>query len=256
MTFTFTEISVWVSSIMWPMMRIGAMLAVAPIFGARTVPVRVRVLMGFVLAWLVSLIIPRPPEVDLLSLNAVLISTHEVIIGLVMGFVLQMVFGVLAMAGEYISFGMGLGFATMNDPQNGIQVPVVGQYFIVMATLIFLSLNGHLILIEVLVDSFRTIPIGGGGVEQDGLWGLVQWGNQMFQGALLISLPVVASLLLVNVSFGIITRSAPQLNIFAVGFPLTLMIGFTLIMLSMPTLGPLFENLMLNGFELMQGVLG
>jgi len=256
MTFTLSEISVWVSGIMWPMMRIGAMFMVAPIFGARAVPVRVRVLMGFVLAWLVSLILPRPPEVDLLSLDALLISVHEVIIGLAMGFVLQMVFGILAMAGEYISFGMGLGFATMNDPQHGIQVPVVGQYFIVLATLIFLSLNGHLILIEVLLESFRTLPIGGGGLENEGLWGMVLWGTQMFEGALLVSLPVVASLLLVNVSFGIITRSAPQLNIFAVGFPLTLMIGFTLIMLSMPTLGPLFENIMLNGFELMQGVLG
>jgi flagellar biosynthetic protein FliR len=256
MTMTFTEISVWVSSIMWPLMRVGAMLAVAPVFGARTVPVRIRVLFGFVLAWLLSILLPSPPVVDLLSLEMVIISLHEIMIGLVMGFILQMVFGILAMAGENIAFGMGLGFASMVDPQNGIQIPVLGQYYLVLATLIFLALDGHLVVMDVLFHSFVTLPIGGGGIAQDGLWGLVSWGAQMFEGALLISLPVVASLLLVNISFGIITRSAPQLNIFAVGFPLILLIGFALIFLSLPTLGPLFEQIMFDGFVLIQLLIG
>jgi flagellar biosynthetic protein FliR len=256
MTYALADISLWVSSIMWPLMRIGAMLAVAPLFGARTVPVRIRVLLGFMLALLVSLLIPSPPVVDLISIEALVISVHEVLIGVVMGFILQMVFAVLAMAGEYIAFGMGLGFATMVDPQNGIQVPVVGQYYLILATLIFLALDGHLVLMDVLVNSFYALPIGGAGLDQDGFWALISWGAQMFEGALLIALPVVASLLLVNISFGIITRSAPQLNIFAVGFPLTLLIGFALMMLSMPTLCPLFENHLLNGFTLMQGLVG
>jgi flagellar biosynthetic protein FliR len=256
MTLALAEISVWVSSIMWPLMRIGAMLAIAPLFGARTVPVRVRVLFGFLLALLVSMLIPSPPVVDLISIEALLISAHEVLIGIVMGFILQMVFAVLAMAGEYIAFGMGLGFATMVDPSNGIQVPVVGQYYLVLATLIFLALDGHLVLMDVLVNSFYALPVGGAGIEQDAIWALASWGTQMFEGALLIALPVVASLLLVNISFGIITRSAPQLNIFAVGFPMTLLIGFALLMLSMPTLAPLFENLMFDGFTLMHGLVG
>ena len=256
MTLALADISVWVSSIMWPLMRIGAMMAIAPIFGARTVPARVRVLFGLLLALLVSLLIPSPPAVDLISIEALIISVHEVLIGIVMGFILQMVFAVLAMAGEYIAFGMGLGFATMVDPQNGIQVPVVGQYYLVLATLIFLALDGHLVLMDVLVNSFYALPVGGVGVEQDAFWALISWGTQMFEGALLIALPVVASLLLVNISFGIITRSAPQLNIFAVGFPLTLLIGFTLIMLSMPTLAPLFEGHLFDGYTLMQGVVG
>jgi len=254
--FALADIMTWISGLMWPFMRIGAMFMVAPMFGARNVPVRLRLLLALVLAWVMSLVLPPPPAVDPISLEAVVISIQQVVIGLAMGFILQMVFSVLAMAGENIAYGMGLGFATLVDPENGVQVPVVGQYFLILATLMFLGLDGHLILIEMLAESFRSLPVGGVGMERDVFWLIAGWGSRMFEWSLLVSLPVVASLLLVNISFGIITRAAPQLNIFAVGFPLTLLLGFALMLVSLPTLGPLFESLAERGFLFMRGVLG
>lgn len=256
MQFALADIMTWISGLMWPFMRIGAMFMVAPMFGARNVPVRLRLLLALVLAWVMSLVLPPPPAVDPISLEAVVISIQQVVIGLAMGFILQMVFSVLAMAGENIAYGMGLGFATLVDPENGVQVPVVGQYFLILATLMFLGLDGHLILIEMLAESFRSLPVGGVGMERDVFWLIAGWGSRMFEWSLLVSLPVVASLLLVNISFGIITRAAPQLNIFAVGFPLTLLLGFALMLVSLPTLGPLFESLAERGFLFMRGVLG
>ncbi len=256
MQFALGEVVHWVSALMWPFMRIGAMMMVAPMFGARSVPVRLRLLLALVLAWVMTLVLPPPPAVDPISMAALLIALQQVLIGLGMGFILQMVFSVLAMAGENIAYGMGLGFATLVDPENGVQVPVVGQYFLILATLMFLGLDGHLVLIEMLAESFRSLPVGTVGLERDALWLIAAWGGRMFEWSLLVSLPVVASLLLVNVSFGIITRAAPQLNIFAVGFPLTLLLGFALMLLSLPTLAPLFESLLEAGFLFLGRLLG
>ncbi|RMG55032.1 MAG: flagellar biosynthetic protein FliR, partial [Gammaproteobacteria bacterium] len=194
MQFALADIMTWISGLMWPFMRIGAMFMVAPMFGARNVPVRLRLLLALVLAWVMSLVLPPPPAVDPISLEAVVISIQQVVIGLAMGFILQMVFSVLAMAGENIAYGMGLGFATLVDPENGVQVPVVGQYFLILATLMFLGLDGHLILIEMLAESFRSLPVGGVGMERDVFWLIAGWGSRMFEWSLLVSLPVVASL--------------------------------------------------------------
>ena len=174
---------------------------------------------------------PEMPAVEPLSLTGLLISAQQVLIGLAMGFILQLVFSVLAMVGESIAMSMGLGFASMIDPQNGIQIPVLSSYYVTLATLVFLALDGHLVLIGLLVDSFHTLPIGLESLAREGLWQLVGWASRMFAGAVLIALPALASLLLVNLAFGIITRAAPQLNIFAVGFPMTILLGFVLLAL-------------------------
>lgn len=251
MSVTDTQLITWVSSIMWPFLRISAVLMAAPMFGARTVPVRVRVALAFALAWSLAPILPTPPPIDPLSAQGLLISAHQLMIGAAMGFVLQMVFSAVAQAGESIAMSMGLGFASMVDPQNGVQVPVVSQYYVVTATLIFLALNGHLVLFEVLIDSFYSLPVGGEGLQREAFWKIATWGGHMFVAAVLISLPAVAAMLLVNLSFGVITRAAPQLNIFAVGFPMTLLLGFVLIMLSLPSLTQKLSDLMLDAFSLM-----
>ncbi len=252
MSVTDAQLITWIASLIWPFIRIGAMLAAAPMFGARTVPVRVRIGLAFILAWTVVPLIPPAPPVDPFSAEGLLITVHQVLIGAAMGFVLQMVFSALAQAGEAIAMSMGLGFAAMVDPQNGVQVPVVSQYYVVTATLIFLTLNGHLVLFETLIESFSTLPVGAGGIEREALWQLALWGGHMFAGAVLIALPAVASMLLVNLAFGVITRAAPQLNIFAVGFPMTLILGFMLIMLSLPSLTPKFIEILVDAYELMR----
>jgi flagellar biosynthetic protein FliR len=252
MNFTGAELTTWLATILWPFMRIGAMFAAAPIFSARSVPVRIRIILAFLIAWVLAPVLPAPPNVELISGQALLISVHQVIIGVAMGFIIQMVFAAFIIAGQSIAMAMGLGFASMIDPQNGVQVPVVSQVFLIMVTLVFLALNGHLVLIDVLARSFENLPVGMMVPSRDGLWQLVNWGSDMFTGGLLIALPAVAALLLVNLAFGVTTRAAPQLNIFAVGFPVMIMVGLSFIILTLPTITSHLGRLMMQAQELIQ----
>ncbi len=252
MNITGAELLSWLATLMWPFMRIGAMFVAAPIFSARSVPVRIRILLAFFVAWILLPVIPEPPVVDLISGEALLISISQVLIGLAMGFILQMVFSAFVIAGYSIATAMGLGFASMIDPQNGVQVPVISQAFLIMATLVFLALNGHLIFIEVLASSFQSMPIGPLFLSMDDLWQLVIWGGDMFAGGMLIALPAVAALLLVNLAFGVTSRAAPQLNIFAVGFPIMIMVGLSFIILTLPTITGHLSRLITKAVELIQ----
>jgi len=252
MNFTGAELLSWLSTLLWPFMRISAMFVAAPIFSARSIPVRIRVLFAFFIAFVLLPVIPKPPAVDLISGEALVISISQVVIGAAMGFILQMVFSAFIIAGQSIATAMGLGFASVVDPQNGIQVPVISQAFLIMATLVFLALNGHLIFIEVLAKSFQTLPVGTVFPTQDALWRLVDWGSDMFTGGLLIALPAIAALLLVNLAFGVTSRAAPQLNIFAVGFPIMIMVGIAFLILILPTITEHLSNLMTQALELIK----
>lgn len=252
MNITDVELTSWLANLLWPFMRIGAMFSAVPIFSARSVPVRIRILLSMSIAWILLPIIPASPVVELISAEALLISVYQVFIGLAMGFIFQMVFSVFVIAGQSIAMAMGLGFASMVDPQNGVQVPVVSQVFLIMVTLIFLALNGHLLLIEVVAESFRQLPVGPLVPSRDGLWKLVIWGSDMFTGGVLLALPAVAALLLVNLAFGVTARAAPQLNIFAVGFPVMILVGMIFITLTLPTVTDHLSRLMMQAFGLIQ----
>jgi flagellar biosynthetic protein FliR len=220
------------------------------------VPVRVRLLLALAMASLLAPLIPSTSGVEPMSAAGLLVGIHQVMIGLAMGFILQLVFAALAIAGESVALSMGLGFASMVDPQNGIQVPIVSSYYVIVATLLFLVLDGHLALFGVLADSFYSLPVGIDGIAREGLWQIVEWASRMFMGALLIALPALTSMLLVNLAFGVITRAAPQLNIFAVGFPVTLLLGFMVLMLSVPSLTPRFTDLLTNAYQLINNLTG
>ncbi len=252
MNITGAELISWISTLLWPFMRISGMFVAAPIFSARSVPVRIRVLLAFFIAWILLPVIPPPPVVDLISGEALAISISQVMIGIAMGFILQMVFSAFVIAGQSIATAMGLGFASIVDPQNGVQVPVISQAFLIMATLVFLALNGHLIFIEVLAKSFHNLPIGPVFLSEDALWQLVIWGSDMFTGGMLIALPAVAALLLVNLAFGVTSRAAPQLNIFAVGFPIMIMVGIAFIILTLPTITSHLSRLINQAVDLIQ----
>lgn len=256
MYFTTAEITAWVGAVLWPFLRIGAMLVAAPLFGAGTVTVRIRLAFAFVLALVIAPLLPLPPAVEPLSMAGLMIAVQQILIGLTIGFVLQMVFSAVTQAGETIALSMGLGFASMIDPQQGVQVPVVSTYFVIMSTLVFLAMNGHLALIELTLSSFHTLPIAAEGVSRADLLALASWGSTMFTYALLVALPAVASMLVVNVSMGVVTRAAPQLNIFAVGFPMMIMLGFVLLLLTLPVLLPQFTDLLQEAFGLMGRLAG
>ena len=252
LTISSLQLNAWVAAFLWPFMRIGAMLVAAPVFGSRLVPVRVRLALALVLALMMAPMVSQDvTAIDPLSAQGLVISVQQVLVGLAMGFTLQMVFAAIVIAAQTIAMSMGLGFAMAVDPQNGVQVPVVAQYYLTLATLIFLALNGHLLLLQILIDSFQTLPVGTTGLSSSGLWELVSWGGRMFAGAVLIALTGIAALLLVNLAFGVMSRAAPQLNIFGVGFPVMMGTGFIVIMVSLPGMTPHVSNLMLDAFDLL-----
>ncbi len=234
------------------MIRITAMLVATPVFGAPSFPIRARILLGLLLTLLIYPSLPPIPEIDPLSAEGILVGVRQVIIGLAMGFIWHMVFGALVIAGQSIAMSMGLGFASSLDPQNGVQVPVVSQYFLIFATLVFLAMDAHLVLIRILAESFELLPVVVEAWPQNLFVTLALWGSHMFVGALLMALPAMAAVLLVNLAFGVVTRAAPQLNIFAVGFPVTILAGFILMLLSMPAMLPILSELFSRAFETMQ----
>ena len=252
MQFTNADVMSWMAMYLWPLFRIAALVSVSPIFGAQNVPVRVRVGLSLAITLVVAPALPPMPVVDPVSSTGLVIIVQQILIGLTMGFALRLVFSAFVLAGQIIGQTMGLGFASLVDPQNGVQVPVVSQFYLILTTLIFLSLNGHLILIEVLHGSFTTLPVGEHGVTSNGLWGIVIWGGQVFSGAVLVSLPAMTALLVVNVAFGVMTRASPQLNIFAIGFPVMILLGVLIMMMTLPVLIPQLTHMMDEAFIVIQ----
>jgi flagellar biosynthetic protein FliR len=255
MSFTETQLNIWLASFFWPLIRIGAMVIAAPVLNARQTPRLYRLGLVLVLTLMTMSLVPQPPVVDAFSGRALLMMLQQLLIGVAMGFMLQMVFTALVFGGQVVAYSMGLGFASMMDPQNGVQVPVISQFYLILATLLFLVLDGHLVLIGMLVESFHTFPVAIDGISRNGVLEIVGWGSRMFSAGLLMALPVMAALLLVNLGMGIITRASPQLNIFAVGFPITMLLGFLLMWITLPSVMENFQGLLDEGFAFINRLL-
>jgi len=245
--FAQADIVAWLEQYYWSFLRLSALFLASPIFSAASFPVRVRVMLAAVITALVAPSLPVAPDIDVVGAQGVLVAAQQVLIGVAMGFILQMAFAAAVVAGQSIAMAMGLGFAMSVDPQNGIQVPVLSQFYVILATLLFLSVDGHLLLIQYVVNSFELLPVGALALRTGLALDVALWGSHMFLGALLIALPALTALLLINLAFGVITRAAPQLNIFAVGFPVTIFAGFVFIFLTMPSAFKLFTHLFDQG---------
>jgi flagellar biosynthetic protein FliR len=250
------QIEAWMAAYLWPLLRIGACLMVAPIFGARFVPGRYRIILAGAITLLVAPLLPPVPDVSPFSGPGLVITAQQIIIGVAIGFVLQIVFDALAMGGQLLANTMGLSFAFNVDPLRGASAPVVGQFYTLIATLTFLALNGHIAIIEVLVDGFRDLPIGTSGLGTDGYWQIVQWGSQLFRGALMVSLPGLTALLIVNLAFGVVSRAAPSLNLFAIGFPVTLVGGLLIVLAGLPSMQDGFVQLMRESLTFAGNLMG
>lgn len=238
MQITGGEIVAWLGTLLWPLFRIGAMMTIAPVFGAQSVPVRIRVVLALAITMVTMPMLPAVPQVELFSADSLLIIVQQILIGMMMGLAVQVVFNAVITGAQVIAMQMALGFSLMVDPQNGTQVPVLSQLYVLLVTLVYLAVDGHLILIDILVQSFVTMPIAVDGLVPRDLLQVAHWGAQIFTGAVVIALPAIASLLVVNLAFGVMTRAAPQLNIFAVGFPITMMLGFGVILATLPSVAP------------------
>jgi len=233
LTLNAADVSMWVSRMWWPVLRISGFVLTAPAASEMVVPGRVKIVLTLALAFLLAPLVPVPSGLSIFSPAGVVAAVLELLIGVSIGMVVQLTFEALVFAGQSISLTMGLGFATLVDPQRGAQLPVLGQMFMIFGTLTYLSINGHLMLLGALADSFHTLPIGAAHVDEGFLIAVVLWGARVFDTGLLIALPAVIALVIVNLALGVVTRAAPQLNLFGIGFTITLMCGFLVLLLGL-----------------------
>ncbi len=249
LTLTSAELNAWLAALLWPLSRILGLIAASPLFGNSAVPVSVKVSFGVVLAAIIAPALGTFPAVDPMSMQGFLILAQEMLIGLAMGFTMRIVFAAIEMAGEVSSLTMGLGFASFFDPNTAGRSSAVSQMLTLIATMAFLAMNAHLVLLEALAESFMTMPISATPISSGAPLELARWGGKIFSTGLQLSLPIVAALLITNVALGILTRAAPQLNLFGVGFPITLTVGFLILATTLPYLNMPIQNWFNQGIE-------
>ncbi len=248
------QLEAWLAMYIWPFFRIGACFMVAPVFGARFVPARLRLFVAGAITLIVAPLVP-PTDVVPFSIQGAIVTIQQVIIGVAMGFALQVVFDALAMGGQLLSNSMGLGFAYNVDPMRGTGTPVLGQLYMLLVTLTFLAINGHLVLIEILAEGFTTLPVGTMGFGSSTLWTVASWGTHLFMGSLMVALPGMTALLIVNLAFGVMSRAAPTLNMFAIGFPITLIFGLVIVFAGLPAVQATFIESIEQVFGVMREML-
>jgi len=247
------QLLAYVSSFLWPLFRIGAFLMVMPIIGTRLVSMRIRVGLATLLAVLVSQNLTDVPVVDLLSLQAWIITAEQILIGVSMAFLIQILFQIFILAGQMIAMQMGLGFASMVDPGNGVSVAIVSQFYLMLTTLMFMAMNGHLIAFEVLVESFYVLPISTEWRFQ-GMIEVAQVGTWLFASAVFVALPAVTAILIINFAFGVMTRAAPQLNVFSLGFPFTMLMGLIIMWIGLTGFLPQYQSLVSEGLFMLRDI--
>jgi flagellar biosynthetic protein FliR len=253
-TLTSADLHAWIASLLWPLSRILGLIATAPLFGNASIPVSAKVGLGVLLTMVMAPAIPALPGADPVSWAGLMIVIEETLIGLGMGFAMRIVFAAVEMAGEVASLTMGLGFASFFDPQTKGRSSAVSQFLALIATMAFLAANVHLVLLQALAESFISMPISATPMGAGASFALASWGERIFSAGLQLSLPIVAALLVTNVALGILTRAAPQLNLFGIGFPISLGVGMLVISLALPYLGGPIQALFNEGIEAARGV--
>lgn len=227
------QIDAWIVFYAFPMARILGLIATAPLWSTAGIPRQTRLILGLAITVALAPALPPMPNVQPASLAGLWILGQQMLIGISMGFAARIVFSAVDMAGTYIGFQMGLGFATFYDPLEGAQTPVLAEFIGLLSLLLFMALDGHLLYISTLAQSFHAIPVGPEALSPNSWRNLAELGSKIFSAGLLLALPVIIALMITNVALGVLTKAAPQLNLFALGFPLTLMGGFIAIGLSL-----------------------
>lgn len=244
----------WVNSLLWPLTRVLGVMALAPMFSNRALPNQIKIGLAVMLTLIIAPTLPPLPTVAIFSGPGLLILVQQLIIGLAIGFSVRIVFAAVDMAGQLSGMTMGLGFAAFFDPQTQGQSTALNQFFVLLATLVFLSMNGHLLLISSIADSFVSFPIAVQSQQHIDGMAIASWGGKIFSAGLLLSLPIVTALLVTNMALGILTRSAPQLNLFGIGFPITLGMGFLIIAWALPGMLQPLQQLIEESFRFVQSM--
>lgn len=240
----------WVAQFFWPMVRLLALFASAPVLSEKSIPKRVKVGLAVLTTWIVIPVLP-PVEVTLFTPAGYWILLQQLLIGVGIGLTMQLAFAAVRMAGEVVGLQMGLSFATFFDPGSRLNMPVLARFLDMLAMLLFLTFNGHLWLISLLVDSFHTLPINDQPLNANAFMALVKSAGLIFLNGMMLALPLIVLLLTLNMALGLLNRVSPQLSVFAIGFPITLTVGILSLGMMMPLLAPFCEHLFGEVFDLL-----
>jgi flagellar biosynthesis protein FliR len=255
LSFTDAELTQFLGQFFWPFLRILALFGAAPAFNSVSIPMRAKVALAFVISVAVAGTVRQTAPLDL-SWNTFVLVVEQVLVGLAIGFAMQLTLTAMMLAGEFVGLQMGFGFAAMFDFQSGFQVPVIANFFSLVALLLFVALNGHLVLLGVLVKSFTIVPIAPGhGISTAGWQALARSGAVLFQLGVWLALPVIAVLLAAHLAVGFVSRVAPQFNVMSVGFSVFMWVGIAAIIALIPFFVPAVEHIIEAGLALVGAVL-
>lgn len=249
LSITSAQLDAWLAALMFPLARLLGLIATAPVFSNRAVSVRIRLAIGLAMAVAILPALPPMPPIPTDSMIALAMLVQQMFIGIAIGFMMRLFIAAVDVAGEMIGLQMGLSFAVFFSPQTGGQTSVIAEFLGLLALLVFLALDGHLMLVNVLVLSFEWLPVSPVAPNPEGWMLIVRYATVMFASGLMLALPMVAALLITNVALGVLTRAAPQLNLFAVGFPVTLSVGFLVLLISLSTFAPVLQSMFEHGFK-------
>ncbi len=252
---TSAQLSAWIVAFLWPFVRMLALISTAPVFSEGVVQRQLKIGLAALLAIAISPTLDPMPVIPLVSVASLWILIQQILIGAAMGFAMRLVFAAVQAAGEFTGLQMGLSFASFFDPTAGGNTMVIARLLNAMAMMIYLALDMHLMMIATLAESFHALPIADAPLSATGWRVLVGAGSAVFTAGLMLALPLVTALLIINLAMGLLNRASPQLSIFAVGFPLTLLAGIILMQLQMYHLAPFLERQFAAGLTTMQNVL-
>lgn len=236
LSFSLADAEAGLSAVFWPFVRLLALFMTAPVLSHKSIPRRAKIGLALIVALIVAPATPAASMPGIFSAGAPLLLLQQTLLGMMMGFAVKVVFAAVDLAGNMIGLQMGLSFATFVDPVNASQTPLVGSFLNLLATLLFLALDGHLILIAAATQSFELAPVSTQFFAGIGWEKLLALGTGLFQLGLHLSLPVLATMLIINLTLGVMSRAAPQMNLFSVGFPLTTLTGIVLFALYLPNM--------------------
>ncbi|MCE8037361.1 flagellar biosynthetic protein FliR [Halomonas sp. MCCC 1A11062] len=246
---TFDQLHGWLVLLLWPFVRILAFFQAAPLWGHSSVPNQAKIGLAFLITLVIAPVLPPMPDVPLVSWAGFGIMVEQMLIGIAIGLVMHVVFAVVQAAGEFIGLQMGLAFASFFDAGSGTNTMILSRIFFMITLLMFLALGGHLMVLEALVSSFYGLPIGIGAFNPAAFEMMVRYGGTIFVAGMSLALPLVGSLLIINLAMGILNRSAPQLTVFNIGFPTSLTVGLVLLMVLMTDMSRFLQRLFSNGIQ-------
>ena len=237
----------WLGDFFWPFLRTLALFAAAPPFNSAAIPARAKVALAFIIACLIAATIKHSVPLTLSWVTAVL-AGEQILVGIAMGFAMQLTLAAMSFAGDFIGVQMGFGFAGLYDIQNRFEVPVMSDFFGLVGLVLFFTLNGHLVLLGVLVQSFEVVPIAlGSGIATEGWGALARAGAVLFRMGVWLALPVIAVLLAVHLAVAIVSRVTPQFNVMSVGFSLFMWVGLAATIAVLPFFVPAVEHMIQTG---------